>query len=101
MRPILTNPMRSVLSRRDMLAQCGMGFGAIGLTAMLGSQSSAVAASGFTNPLAPRQPPFRARAKRVIHFFLNGGPSHVDSFDPKPALEKYAGKPPPGGSPKT
>src|SRR5207237_10368312 len=46
----------------------------------------------------PKAPQFAARAKRVIHFFLNGGPSHVDTFDPKPALEKYANKPLPSGN---
>jgi hypothetical protein len=45
------------------------------------------------NPLAPRQPQFRARAKRVIFLFMNGGPSQVDTFDPKPALQTYAGQP--------
>jgi hypothetical protein len=46
----------------------------------------------LTNPLAPKQPHFPGKAKRVIHIFANGGASHVDTFDPKPALEKYAGK---------
>ncbi|MFN3326363.1 MAG: DUF1501 domain-containing protein [Bryobacteraceae bacterium] len=45
------------------------------------------------NPLAPKAPPLPAKAKRVVHLFMNGGPSHIDTFDPKPALEKYAGKP--------
>lgn len=45
------------------------------------------------NPLAAKGPHFPAKAKRVIHLFMNGGPSHVDTFDPKPMLEKYAGKP--------
>ena len=49
-----------------------------------------VAASG--NPMEPRPAHFPARAKRVIHLFMNGGPSHVDTFDPKPALSKYAGQ---------
>ena len=44
-------------------------------------------------PLMPKAPPFPAKAKHVIHLFMNGGPSHVDTFDPKPALKKYAGKP--------
>jgi hypothetical protein len=51
------------------------------------------AASGDSiNPLAPRRPQFPGKAKRVVHIFLNGGPSHVDTFDPKPSLKKYAGK---------
>jgi hypothetical protein len=58
-------------------------------------------AAANVNPLAPKLPPLPARAKRVVHFFLNGGPSHVDSFDPKPALQKYAGHPLPGEYIKT
>ncbi len=74
------------LTRRELLRRCGMGFGALGLAGLLES-----AAEG--SPLSARAPHFRARAKRVIHIFANGGPSHVDTFDPKPALQKYAGKP--------
>src|SRR5439155_11586835 len=48
--------------------------------------------TGVLNPLAPRQPQFPGKAKRVIHLFMNGGPSHVDTFDPKPVLAQYAGK---------
>ena len=44
------------------------------------------------NPLVPKAPHFRPRAKRIIHLFMNGGPSHVDTFDPKPALQRFAGK---------
>src|SRR5215208_5609409 len=92
------------LSRREMLSRCGMGMGAVGLAGLLGSVGglSSVArageVAGSASPLAPKAGHFRPRAKRVIHFFLNGGPSHVDTFDPKPALERYAGKPLPGGS---
>jgi hypothetical protein len=73
-------------TRREMLSRCGMGLGAVALTQMLG-------AANFTNPQAPKAPPFPAKAKRVLHLFMNGGPSHVDTFDPKPSLQKYAGKP--------
>ena len=62
----------------------GIGMGALGLGAM------AQATTG--NPLSPRPPHFRPRAKRIIHLFMNGGPSHVDTFDPKPELARYAGK---------
>jgi hypothetical protein len=69
--------------------------GLIGLTQLLGEVGMlappASAADGL-NPLAPKKPHFPAKAKRVIHIFANGGPSQVDTFDPKPALEKYAGK---------
>src|SRR5438105_14006988 len=82
------------LTRREMLCRCGMGLGGVGLAALLqdcGLVSRAEAATSL-NPLAPRKPQFPAKAKRVIHLFMNGGPSHVDTFDPKPALQKYASK---------
>ena len=84
------------LTRRELLHRCGMGFGAIALGNLIVGAQNACAAS--TNPLLPQPPHFPAKAKRVIHLFMNGGPSHVDTFDPKPALEKYAGKPLPGGT---
>jgi hypothetical protein len=84
----------SLLSRRELLSRCGMGMGALSLaTLMGGSLAGNASAAEAVNPLAPRLPQFAGKAKRVIHFFLNGGLSHVDSFDPKPALMKYDGKP--------
>jgi hypothetical protein len=85
------------LTRRDFLHRCGMGMGALALTkimAGLGMSEAAAAetAAGF-NPLTPKAAHFPARAKRVIHLFMNGGPSQVDSFDPKPTLTKFHGKP--------
>lgn len=80
------------LSRRELLRQCGMGFGSLGLWSLLGSEGLLEAAPINTSPLAPRRPHFAAKAKRVIHLFMNGGPSHVDTFDPKPALARYAGQ---------
>ena len=62
----------------------GMGIGALGLSSLLNGAS--------LNPLNPKAPHFRPRAKRIIHLFMNGGPSHVDTFDPKPMLQKHAGK---------
>ena len=76
------------LSRREFLCRSGVGFGMLGLAGMLGPRELAAA-----DNVAVRAPHFAPKAKRVIHFFLNGGPSHVDTFDPKPALQKYAGKP--------
>jgi len=73
-----------------------MGMGALALGSMLQSADASEA-----NPLAVRKPHFAAKAKRVIHLFMNGGPSHVDTFDPKPSLEKYAGKLLPTDNPKT
>ncbi len=72
------------LTRRDFLRRSGIGFGMLGLAGVLGQQSA--------NAITVRGPHFAPKAKRVIHFFLNGGPSHVDTFDPKPALLKHAGK---------
>ena len=77
----------SSLTRREMLGRIGMGFGAMGLGDLLGETSSI-----SLNPLAARQPPLPARAKRVVHLFMNGGPSHLDTFDPKPSLDQYDGK---------
>jgi hypothetical protein len=88
------NSPRFYLSRRELLQRSGMGFGALGLAGLLGDPSMLGAAtSPVAGPMTPKQPHFPAKAKRVIHFFLNGGPSQVDTFDPKPALTKYNGKP--------
>jgi hypothetical protein len=90
------------MNRRQMLCQIGGGFGALGLATMLAGEGLLSAAPdapkspGADNPLAPKPPHFRARAKRVIFLFMNGGPSQVDTFDPKPAMEKYRGTRPEG-----
>jgi hypothetical protein len=73
-----------MLTRRQMLARCGAGFG------MLGLAGSLQAAGNLPGLHAA------AKAKRVIFLFMNGGPSHVDTFDPKPALKKYEGQKPSG-----
>jgi hypothetical protein len=69
----------------------------LGLAGVLSDEgtlgSRAVAATADSLPLSPKQPHFPARAKQVVHLFMNGGPSHVDTFDQKPLLEKYHGKP--------
>jgi len=83
--------MNLPISRRDAIIRSGAGLGVAGLAAVFG-QDEATAAGGYQNPLAPRQPHFPAKAKRVIQLFMNGGPSHVDTFDPKPSLTKYHGK---------
>jgi len=93
------------LTRRELLCRSGMGFGSFGLAALMseiGLVGAAQAAEpkGF-NPLSPKEAHFPGKAKRVIHLFMNGGPSHVDTFDPKPMLDKYAGKPLPFENPKT
>ncbi len=88
----IRNPQSAIeLSRRDLLRRSGMGLGMLGLAGLMADD--APAAVGYRNPMAPKQPQFPAKAKHVIHLFMNGGPSHIDTFDPKPILEKYAGKP--------
>lgn len=77
-----------LLSRRELLRRGGLGFGMLGLAGLV-SDGGALAAP---NPLLPRKPHFAPRAKRVIHLFMNGGPSHLDTFDPKPALDRLAGQ---------
>lgn len=101
------------LTRRELLSRAGNGFAMLGLAGMLESamggaanaappgKAPATAAKGnlvkpvsaaALNPLTPRKPPLPAKAKRVVFLFMNGGPSQVDTFDPKPSLTKYAGK---------
>ena len=76
-----------ILSRREMLQRSASGFGMLGLMSLLGSRAMATTTNGLHH---------RPRAKRVIFLFMNGGPSHIDTFDPKPALKKYEGKQPGG-----
>jgi Protein of unknown function (DUF1501) len=80
-----------MMTRREVLTRSGMGMGLLGLAPLLATQH-AHAAVDPVNPLAPKPSHFAAKAKRVIHIFANGGPSQVDTFDPKPSLQKYAGK---------
>src|SRR3954466_5493696 len=90
------------LTRRQMLQRCGMGMGALALGNLLAQSGFAQGApGGAINPLAVKNPQFPGKAKRVIHLFMNGGPSQVDTFDPKPMLQKYAGKPLPTPNLKT
>ena len=74
------------MTRRDALNRLGLGFGALGLSQLLAGAKD----EGLV--MGPREPHFAPRAKHVIYLFLNGGPSHVDTFDPKPELTKYHGK---------
>ena len=83
-------------NRRRMLANTTYGLGSIALASLLNDEQALGA--GPRSPLAPKQPHFEPKVKRVIHLFMNGGPSQVDTFDPKPMLEKFDGKPFPDGS---
>ena len=94
----MPNDLPPLVSRRDLLGRSGLGLGLLGLAGVLGDDAGggpARAADPLLEPLAAKAPHFAPRAKRVIHFFLNGGPSQVDTFDPKPALAKHAGQPAP------
>src|SRR5262245_4561648 len=80
-------------TRRELLCRGATGFGALALAHLMGQEA--------LPGLAPRKPHFQGKAKRVIHLFMNGAVSQVDTFDPKPALAKYANKPLPMELPKT
>jgi len=100
-RPSPWNPHRPALSRRDFLTRTGLGLGALSLQTLGDPAAATGTLDGLSSlaslsPLAPKPPHFAPKARRVVHFFLNGGPSQVDTFDPKPALAKYAGQPLPG-----
>ncbi len=91
--------MNSLLTRRELLRRSGMGFATLGLAQLLQSERALDATpvanargSSHLSPLAVRRPHFPGKAKRVIHLFMNGGPSHVDTFDAKPLLARYAGQ---------
>src|SRR5579862_517101 len=89
-----------LLTRRQMLHQMGTGLGVLGLAGLFQDMGLLSASADTTpiNPLAPKPPQFPAKAKHVIHIYLNGGPSHVDTFDPKPALTRWAEKTIPTGN---
>src|SRR5260221_8203560 len=84
-----------LMSRRDMLRRAGLGFGSWALLDLLQRDGMAADApkSPILNPLAPKPPHFAAKAKSVIFLFMQGGPSHIDTFDPKPLLAKLHGQP--------
>ena len=83
----------AAISRRTLLRRSALGMGALGLAGLLGDEGALAAGPSPEGFLAAKAPHFPAKARRVVHFFLNGGPSQVDTFDPKPALAKYAGRP--------
>jgi len=85
---------RKWITRRWFFQQCGVGLGAIAL-GQLFKQDASAASPASTNPLAPRQPHFPAKAKNVIFLFMAGAPSHLELFDYKPELAKWNGKLPP------
>lgn len=80
-------------NRRSFLRQAGCGFGAVALSALLAEGQLEGAEAATTNPLEPRSPHYKARAKSVIYLYMDGGPSQVDTFDPKPRLSAEDGRP--------
>src|SRR5215467_669945 len=95
-----------LMSRRQMLRRAGLGFGSWALLDLLARDGFAAAPSPISespsaipsNPLAPKTPHFPAKAKSVIFLFMQGGPSHIDTFDPKPLLAKLDGQPLPSSA---
>ena len=83
-----------LVSRREMLRRTAIGFGTIGLAGTMQAAGLLGAGCGRDEQRAPRGTHFAPRAKRVIYLFMNGGPSHVDTFDPKPALKDHEGEMP-------
>jgi hypothetical protein len=81
--------------RRWFFGECGMGLAGLAATSLLGQEAISAMARGDANPLAPKQPHFPAKAKRVIYMFQAGAPSHLELFDNKPELTKSDGKLPP------
>jgi uncharacterized protein DUF1501 len=95
-------PEDVMLTRREFLSRLGIGFGALSLTSLVGMgllpAPEAVGADLSFSPFTPRDPHFTPKAKRVLHIFASGAPSHIDTWDPKPALDKYDDKTMPGES---
>jgi len=86
------------LSRRELLRRSGTGFGMLGLSALLSDSESM---AQHAHPLVTRPPHFQPKATRLVHLFMNGGPSQVDTFNYCPELAKYHGQPVPSGNLRT
>jgi hypothetical protein len=92
----LNREFRKGVARRWFLKECGVGLGSIALASLMGERNAQAArAVTGADPLAPRQPHFAPKAKRVIFLFMAGAPSHLELFDNKPALTKFDGTLPP------
>ncbi len=90
-------PTGQPVTRRDALCRMGGGFGMLSFASMVGQSIAKAGVAEPGNPWMIKDPHFKPKAKHVIFLFMNGGMSQVDTFDPKPALEKYNGQPMPGG----
>jgi len=91
--PRCTGPAATPVNRRELLERMCTGFGAVSLASLLASEGRAASIADQAARVAPHVAP---KAKRVVFLFMNGAPSHVDTFDPKPALKQYEGQQPSG-----
>jgi hypothetical protein len=101
MKQSVSHSMPRPVTRRDALRVMGAGFGLVGLGGAMRNSAQAANIGAEMSPLAPKPPHFPAKAKHIIYLFLSGGLSQVDSFDYKPMLDKYDGKPMPYDKPET
>jgi hypothetical protein len=84
---------RRIQTRRNFFRNCAGGIGTAALANLLNTDGYGASVAPDTNPLAPHAPMFAPKAKNVIFMFMEGGPSQLDLFDPKPELAKWNGKP--------
>ncbi|MEO6725125.1 MAG: DUF1501 domain-containing protein, partial [Blastocatellia bacterium] len=91
----LSPASKALINRRNFLSQSSAGLCSIALASMLAEDGFASAEKPQLDPLAPKKPHHAPRAKSVIFLFMEGGVSHIDTFDPKPALDKLNGQPMP------
>ena len=98
---MIRTPQPRILSRRDLLCRAANGFGGLALAALMAEEASATESRRSVNPMLPRPPQYTPKAKSVIFLFMDGGPSQIDTFDPKPRLDKEAGQPIPLETPTT
>src|ERR1051325_9301596 len=89
---------RRIQTRRSFFRECAGGIGVMALAQLL--EKDGYAAATESNPLAPRKPHFPGKARNVIFMFMEGGPSQIDLFDPKPGLQKWSGQPLPASMTK-
>jgi hypothetical protein len=88
-------PLANLRSRRNFLWDCASGVGMMGLSHLLALEGRTAESRSSLNPMAPRDPHFKPRAKSIIYLFMSGAPSQVDLYDPKPKLKEWHGKPVP------
>jgi hypothetical protein len=93
-------PSPRPMNRREALCKMGAGFGMLSFASLIADTFAFAADNPAASPWMIKDPNFKPKAKHVIFLFMNGGLSQVDSFDPKPVLEKYDGKPLPGETPQ-